>query len=89
MRTALLDATLADRRAVVARLAKALDFPPHAASNLDALWDVLRTDIAGPFAVVWRDHARARSLLGDDYDRLAALFADLAAERDDVTFTLA
>jgi ribonuclease inhibitor len=89
MRTALLDANLADRAAICARLAAALEFPPHAATNLDALWDVLRTDIPGPFAIIWRDHAAARIALGAEYDRLVALFADLAAERDDVSFTLA
>jgi len=89
MKTAILDPTATDRHAVFASLAAQLGFAPADAPNLDALWDVLRTDIPGPFAIVWRDHQAARSLLGDDYDRLAALFADLAAERDDVTFTLA
>ena len=89
MRTAILDAGAADRRAVFASLAAQLGFPADAARNLDALWDVLRTDTPGPFAVVWRAHARARAALGEDFDRISALLADLAAERDDFSFTLA
>ena len=59
------------------------------AKNLDALWDVLRTDARGPFEIVWRDHGAAKARLGAEFDRLAALFARLAAERRDVRVTLA
>lgn len=89
MRTAILDAGAADRGAVFASLAAQLGFPAQAAPNLDALWDVLRTDMPGPFAVIWRDHERARAMLGADFERLAAIFSDLAAERADFAFTLA
>ena len=60
-----------------------------AVPNLDALWDVLRTDVRGPFAVVWRDHARARHRLGADHDALCGLLRRLAAERADFTLELA
>jgi ribonuclease inhibitor len=89
MKTAILDPTATDRHAVFASLAAQLGFAPADAPNLDALWDVLRTDIAGPFAVVWRDHARARAALGEDFERIAGLLGDLAAERADFSFTLA
>lgn len=89
MKTAVLDAAATDRGQVFASLAAQLGFPAEAAPNLDALWDVLRTDIPGPFAVVWRDHDRARAALGADFDRIAQLLAELAAERTDVVFTLA
>lgn len=89
MKTAFLDAGAVDRRAVFASLAAQLGFPADAVPNLDALWDVLRTDTPGPFAVVWRDHERARAALGGDFERIAELLADLAAERDDFSLTLA
>ena len=89
MKTAVLDACATDRTQVFASLAAQLGFAPAAAPNLDALWDVLRTDIPGPFAVVWRDHERARAALGPDFARIAGLLEDLAAERADVSFTLA
>lgn len=68
-------------------LARQLDFPPHFGRNLDALWDVLTGDVEGPFEIVWEDAEQARSHLGKDYDRLVALLDDVAAEREDFTFT--
>lgn len=67
-------------------LARQLAFPPHFGRNLDALWDVLTGEVAGPFEIVWE--ASAQSNLGADYAKLVTLFNDLAAERDDFTFTL-
>jgi ribonuclease inhibitor len=69
------------------RLAVYLEFPPHAGRNLDAFWDVLRTDVPGPFEIVWRDHARARAALGEDFARLDELFRRLVVERRDVRVT--
>ena len=85
----MLGADATDRARVFASLAAQLGFPAAAAPNLDALWDVLRTDIPGPFTVIWRDHDRARAALGADFERIAGLLAELAAERGDVVFTLA
>jgi ribonuclease inhibitor len=89
MTTAILGAEDRDRGAVFGRLAAQLGFDPATVTNLDALWDVLRTDVPGPFAIVWRDHDRARARLGPDFDRIAALLEDLAAERTDFSFVLA
>lgn len=69
-------------------LARQLALPTHFGRNLDALWDVLAGDVAGPFEIVWEDSAQAQSNLGMDYSRLVILLNDLAAERDDFTFTL-
>lgn len=63
-----------------------LAFPPHFGRNLDALWDVLTGEVEGPFEIVWEESAQAN--LGADYSKLIALFTELAAERDDFTFTL-
>lgn len=80
-------AKLADLDAVYDALAAQLGFPAHFARNLDALWDVLTTDIAGPIEIAWRDTAAARRWLGPDFDRLARLFDDLGAARRDVRIT--
>lgn len=69
-------------------LARQLDFPAHFGRNLDALWDVLTGNVEGPFEIVWEGAEQARSQLGEDYAKLAALLRDAAAERDDFTFTL-
>jgi hypoxanthine phosphoribosyltransferase len=83
-----LDGNLSDRRAVMERLARDLGFPMGPPPNLDALYDVLRTDIAGPIEIVWRETARARAQLGDDFERLLHVLREVAAERPDVSLRL-
>ena len=87
-KTAVLDATLASIGAVRDRLVAELGLPDQTGRNLDALWDALTTEGRGPFRIVWRDHAAARMTLGADFDRLVALFHDVAEARSDVSFTL-
>lgn len=69
-------------------LARQLAFPAHFGCNLDALWDVLTGDVAGPFEIVWEESAQAQANLGLDYAKLVILLNDLAAERDDFIFVL-
>jgi ribonuclease inhibitor len=69
-------------------LARQFDFPAHFGCNLDALWDVLAGEVAGPFEIVWEESLQAQAYLGQDYAKLIILLNDLAAERDDFTFTL-
>ena len=89
MKTVFLDTHLATREAILEHLARHLGFPGHFAPNLDALWDVLSRDVAGPFEIVWRDHGEARAALGADFEKLTALFQQLAEDRGDVRFRLA
>ncbi len=83
-----LDGDLPDRRAVMARLAGDLGFPMGPPPNLDALFDVLRTDIGGPIEIVWRGTAEARQRLGGDFDRLLGVLRAVAAERADLSIEL-
>ena len=69
-------------------LQRQLALPDHFGRNLDALWDVLTTDVRGPVTVVWRDPIRARAALGPDYDRLVETLRDVAAERSDFRLVL-
>lgn len=66
-----------------------LALPGHFGRNLDALWDVLTTDVRGPVTIRWRDHARARTTLGPDYDRLIATLREVEAAREDFRLVLA
>jgi ribonuclease inhibitor len=70
------------------QLQRQLALPAHFGRNLDALWDALSNDVAGPFEIVWQGAQQSRASLGADFDKLLAVFHDLAAERDDFTLTL-
>lgn len=67
-------------------LARQLGFPRHFGRNLDALWDVLTSDIEGPVEIVWEDQALSQASLGDEYPRLVSLLEEVAAERGDLLF---
>jgi RNAse (barnase) inhibitor barstar len=86
-RIAKLDGRQRSKSAVLARLGRGLGLPAPI-RNLDALYDVLRRDVRGPFTVAWRPGTAARAALGDDYGRLRAVLEQVAAERDDVRLEL-
>jgi ribonuclease inhibitor len=64
---------------------RCLPLPDYFGRNLNALWDVLSTDIEGPLEIVWLDAAHSRLAMGDDYGIVVQLLEDLEKERDDVT----
>lgn len=84
-RTARLDGRQRSKSAILARLARDLGFPAHFGHNLDALFDVLTTDLAGPLLIRWRLTARAAAALGPDLVPLRRTLEEAAAERDDLT----
>ncbi len=69
-------------------IAQKLNFPEYFGRNLDALWDVLTTDIEGPVELVWEDSAASKKFMGRDFNKVSALLRDVEIERDDfhVTF---
>lgn len=71
-----------------AALKHALNLPAHTAANLDALWDVLSRDLAGPVALVVADAPALRRRLGAPGARLLDLLGEVAAERADFTLVL-
>ncbi len=60
-----------------------LSLPEHFGRNLDALWDVLTTDVKGPVEIIWEESAVSRQAMGPIYDRLSALLTDVQKERND------
>ena len=78
-RRSVLDTHHDSRDAVFDALARDLGFPAHWGRNLDALYDVLRADIAGPIEIVWRGGADGRELAA-----IRAVLRDVARERADV-----
>ena len=64
-------------------IARQLAFPEHFGRNLDALWDVLSTDIEGPIEVVWKNPDSSRLEMGGDFDRVLAVLKDVEKARKD------
>ncbi len=64
-------------------ISRKLSFPEHFGRNLDALWDVLTTDVKGPVEIIWDESAVSRQAMGPIYDRVSALLKDVQKERDD------
>ena len=64
-------------------IARALSLPEYFGRNLDALADVLSTDIEGPLEIVWESSSASKKALKKDYSKIAALLKRIAKERDD------
>jgi ribonuclease inhibitor len=87
-RSCRLDGRTRTRRAVFARLARALGFPGHFGHNLDALFDVLTTDLAGPIEIVWRGRTRAELEADPELGPVLATLEAAARARPDLTLRL-
>jgi ribonuclease inhibitor len=83
-----LDGRQRSKQAVLAKLALDLGFPDHFRPNLDALFDVLTTEIEGPIRIEWRLTRNAAAGLGPDLEPLQRTIRDAAAERDDLTLVI-
>ena len=60
-----------------------LNLPEHFGRNLDALRDILSTDVEGPFEIIWRHADDSKKTMGNDFDRAVKLLRELEKERDD------
>ena len=70
------------------RLENRLSLPPHFGRNLDALWDVLSTNVEGPFEIVWTHSDDSKKSMGKDFNRVVKLLKELKKERDDFKLTI-
>ncbi len=73
---------------MLGKLARDLGFPAHFRPNLDALFDVLTTEIPGPIRIDWRLSATTGASLGADLEPLRRTLEDAAAARDDLCLTI-
>jgi ribonuclease inhibitor len=64
-------------------MVRKLPFPAYFDRNLDALWDVLMTDIEGPLELVWEDSAASKKSMGKAFDKVSALLRDVEKGRED------
>ncbi len=60
-----------------------LSLSAHFGRNLDALWDVLTTDIEGPFEIFWKEADASKKALGKDFDRVLKMLKKIDDERGD------
>ena len=70
------------------QLSARLSLPEHFGRNLDALWDVLSTDVQGSFEIVWKHTGDSKKLMGSDFSRAIKLLKDLQKERDNFTLKI-
>lgn len=71
------------------QLESQVDLPRHFGYNLDALYDVLSTDLEGPLTVIWLQHEVARAVMGEQaYGALLMTLEDAANARMDVELLL-
>ena len=68
-------------------LARELALPAHFGRNLDALYDALTGDVAGPFEIVVAD-AKALEALGEKGRALLKLLREVAAARRDAKIAI-
>lgn len=64
-------------------MARQLGFPAYYGRSLDALYDVLSTDLEGPLEVTWKDAGVSRNAMGEDFQRVLEVLETVASERDD------
>ncbi len=81
-------AEIADLAQLHDRLAADLGFPDHYGRNLDALWDVLTGDIAGPAVIEIARTAAGRARLGPDFGRLLEVLEEAAEENEALSVVL-
>jgi ribonuclease inhibitor len=65
------------------QLSARLSLPEYFGRNLDALWDILSTDIAGPFEIVWKHADDSKQSMSKDFDRAVRLLQELEHARND------
>lgn len=76
------------RSAILAKLAADLGLPSWFGGNLDALYDLLTSEVPGPVRIVWRTTPAVRAALGRDHEALLTTLGEAAAARDDLALVL-
>ena len=51
-----------------------MDFGPYYGRNVDALWDMLSTGMAGGMVIVWENSEHSKQRMGDDFDLIISVF---------------
>ncbi len=64
-------------------ISRQLSLPAYFGRNLDALWDVLSTDVEGPVEITWRNARSSKQAMGEDFEKVLKVLKELEGERED------
>ena len=67
-------------------IAKALNFPRHYGKNLDALFDLLSTDVERPLILIWKNSSVSKSAIGERFSLIVDTLQKI--ERQDTEWGL-
>ncbi|MCR8932919.1 MULTISPECIES: barstar family protein [unclassified Pseudomonas] len=56
------------------RIASAFSVSQYYGNNLNALWDLLSTNVERPINIVWRNSRDSKQNLGETYEKIIAIF---------------
>ena len=70
------------------QLAAQLALPGHFGRNLDALYDVLTSELTGPTRITWHHAEASRAALGEQFETLLTVFNEAAAECDELEIVI-
>jgi ribonuclease inhibitor len=65
-------------------IGKVLPLPDYFGRNLDALVDVLTTDLDGPCEIIWEHSALSKQAMNRDFQRIRTGLKHVAQEREDI-----
>jgi len=65
-------------------IAKVLPLPDYFGRNLDALADVLTTDLDGPCEILWEQSAVSKEAMKRDFQRIRTVLKRVGQEREDI-----
>jgi ribonuclease inhibitor len=65
-------------------IGKVLPLPDYFGRNLDALADVLTTDLDGPCEILWEQSAVSKEAMKRDFQRIRTVLKRVGQEREDI-----
>lgn len=67
-------------------ISEALAFPSFYGENLDALWDILSTDVERPVKLIWNHSASSKTDMAERFDEIVGILRKV--ERQDAEWNL-
>jgi ribonuclease inhibitor len=67
-------------------IGRVLPLPDYFGRNLDALADVLNTDLAGPCEIIWENSSLSKQAIKKHFPKIRTVFKRVAREREDIRF---